>query len=111
MPWSDTACTGVTAAAAVTGPNEHRPKRSAYVVCANATRPADNASAATVRSVILKWPVDEDHRSAAKRILNIADCRIGVCDGVLMAEAPKDAGVIVFDIDNPRDDWASVMWG
>lgn len=46
-----------------------------------------------------------------KTILNIADCRIGVWEGAILAEAPADQSVVVIDIENPDDDWAFIPWG
>lgn len=83
--------------------------RTSYAVCAEAARPT-TAERLLVRSAIAGWPIKEDRRLIVKRILNIADCRMGVADGVILAEAPGDGHVVVLDIDNEQDDWASIPW-
>lgn len=85
--------------------------RSGYAVCAEMTRPINKEEEQAVRDLVSQWPVAEEARLKVKAILSVADCRIGVADGALLVEAPADKTVIVVDIDNPNDDWASIPWG
>ena len=89
---------------------EIAPGRTSYAVCAGVTRPSADDKM-VVRCAIGEWPIDEGRRVAVKRILNISDCRMGVADGAILAEAPGDKKVVVIDIDNDYDDWASIPWG
>ena len=83
--------------------------RSSYAVCARVTRPTVS-EAVLVRNFVRNWPTDEN-RMQVKNILSIADCRVSVADGLVLAEAPGDGQVVVIDIDNPGDDWVSIPWG
>ena len=85
--------------------------RSATAVCEGARRPTTLEEASFVRRLIQGWPVTPEERAAVKRILNIADCRIGVSADQLLAESPSDSTLIVLDIDKPGDDWVSVPFG
>ena len=84
--------------------------RTSYAVCAGVKRPSAE-EARVVRQAIADWPVGSDVRRRVKRILNISDCRVGVDDGVLLAEAPGDGQVLVIDVDGEGDDWVSIPWG
>lgn len=84
---------------------------SSYAVCLSVTRPTSEEDAETVRRLISDWPVSEEERVKVKSILNIADCRIGVSDDAILAEAPGDASVVVIDINNPEDGWVYIPWG
>ena len=43
-----------------------------------------------------------------KEILNISDCMIIVNDQEIIITAPDD-NIIIVDINNPNDDWASIQ--
>ena len=63
-----------------------------------------------MRRLILDWPVVPEERTIVKRILNIADCRIGVYNGHLLAESPLDCTLILLNIDVPDDDWVVIYY-
>jgi hypothetical protein len=78
--------------------------------CNDARRPATLEQAKSVRRLTLKWPVPPDERATIKRILNMADCRIGVADVHLWAESRLDSTLILVNIEKTGDDWVSVPY-
>tara|TARA_B110000046_G_scaffold182026_2_gene215232 strand:+ start:92 stop:361 length:270 start_codon:yes stop_codon:yes gene_type:complete len=82
--------------------------RTAKMVCADAVRPNMQDTAA-VRDAVANWPIDADARKVVKRILNINDCRMGVSDGCILAEAPGDCLVVAIDVDDMTGDWACIQ--
>lgn len=85
--------------------------RNVYDVCAGCTRPIGEKFT-FINSCLHNWNtvgVTVDERIHMKHILNVSDCRLGIHEGLILVESPQ-GGLVVIDIHNNNDDWASVPW-